>query len=526
MNICAIIYGESADHNRTRASLVNFDQLTILHYRHLSDINFQTITSDYVFFISSGDALSTHAAQYVELHTAGQDFDLLYSDEAIIYGKHQKQFNFYKPGYSPDMILSMNYFGSLLCIKTSLLKKIERLESLSDQNFLYELILKTLPYSKKVLHIDEALYCRYSTKPSVSYEDFFAEFDQDAGKKLLENYCHENNIQATILDGRYHGTYRVKYALQDVPLVSIIIPFKDKSELLRACIFSILEKSTYKNFEIIGINNSSTEAETIELMQLLQEKDNRVRFYNLDIPFNFSTINNYAVNNFAKGEHVVFLNNDTEVIAPDWIEAMLEHSQHSQVGVVGAKLLYPDHSIQHCGFVLGGLIAHIHRQLDDNATGYFYFPHIVRNYHALTFACVMIKTSLFKKVDGLYEVLAVGCNDIDFCARISALGYYNVYTPYAVLYHYESKSRGLDNTPEKNIREKWELAIAAQRTPAVFLRDSLYNKHLSDCEPDFSEKISDDLKGLVLIFILRLRRRYRELGFWNICKLVVERLKR
>ena len=526
MNFCAIIYGDSTNHARTLSSLKQFSSLSILHVLDLSKINFQDIQSDYTFFIKSGDALTQNAAQYLALNLTKDNPDAVYSDEAIIYGKRYKKFNFYKPDYSPELILSMNYFRNLLCIKTNLLKKIKQIESERYQNFLYELVLKSLPNAKVIAHIDEVLYHGFDKETKVSYQNYFMEFDQAAGRKLLENYCYANSIDASVLDGCYHGTFRIKYAIQCEPLVSIIIPFKDKPELLGPCIESILEKSTYKNFEIIGVNNGSQDKETYTLMNALEQKDKRVAFYDLDIPFNFSKINNYAANNFAKGQQLIFLNNDTEVIAPDWIEAMLEHSQQPQVGIVGAKLLYPDQTIQHCGMILGRLIAHIHKQLPDDQSGYFYFPHIIRNYHALTFACAMIKASLFKAVDGLDEGLAIACNDVDICARVSALGYCNVYTPYAVLYHYESKSRGMDETQEKFLRAEWEREVTAKRTPALFLRDSFYNKHLTENDTDFSDKIREDLKGFALLFMQRLRRRYREFGLKDFCRLIIKKVKR
>ncbi len=523
MNICVVIYGSSVNHERTTASLADFKHLSIMHCFDLADLNFHAIKNDCTFFVKNGDVLSKHAAQYLELNLAWQEADIFYSDEALIYGKKQKQFNFYKPDYSPDMLLSMNYFGNFLCIKTDLLKKITPIESKNYQNFLYELILKLLPKAKTIIHVDEVLYLRYSDKAIIDYQDFFVDFDQSHGKKLLQNYCRENGIQANCIDGPYYGTYRVQYAIQDDPLVSIIIPFRDMPELLETCINSILEKSTYKNFEIIGVNNGSQDPKTIALINVLKKKDARVMFYDLDIPFNYSKINNYAASHFANGQQLIFLNNDAEVIAPDWIEAMLEHSQRPNIGIVGAKLLYPDNTIQHCGIILGRLIAHIHKGLPNDQSGYFYFPHLVRNYHALTFACVMMKASLFKIMNGLDEGLMIACNDIDFCARASALGYCNVYTPYAVLYHYESKTRGMDESREKFLRAEWEREVTARRTPALFLKDSFYNKHLTENDTDFSDKIREDLKGFALLFIQRLRRRLQELGFKKFLELAIKK---
>lgn len=524
MNICAVICGNSLEHERTMLSLKNFNSLSIIHFSDLEKFDFRSIKSDYTFFIKNGDVLSKCAAQYLELNLSCKEADMLYSDEAMVF-KNRTTLNFYKPDYSPELLFSMNYFGNLLCVKTSLLKKIDKIESATYENFLYEVVLKTLPFCKKITHIDAVLYYRNSSKSKCSYQDFYIDFDQAAGRGLLENYCRMNHIDAEVLDGRYHGTYRLKYKIQGDPLISIIIPFKDKPELLKTCITSILEKSTYKNFEIIGIDNNSTEKAIFSLMKHFEEMDSRIRFYKVDSSFNYSFINNIAVNQFAKGEHLLFLNNDTEVIAPDWMEAMLEHSQRAEVGIVGAKLLYSDRSIQHCGMILARSVTHVHRQLPEDQSGYFYFPHVVRNYHALTFACAMMKADLFKKVGGLNEHLKIACNDVDICARVSALGYYNVYTPYAVLYHYESKSRGMDDTSEKIMLASWERELAAQNTPSLFLRDSFYNKHLTQYEDDFSEGFEENIQGFMLLCFFRLKRRIRELGFKKVLNLIFKRLR-
>lgn len=524
MNFYAIIIGESEHHARTLTSVEKF---IALQCKSLSEIDFHSLSDGYVIFVKNGDSLSPYVKQYLTLNTQDEKADILYSDEAMFCKNKHKSFPFYKPDYSPEMILSYNYFGNLLCVKTSLLKTIEKLESKSYANFLYEIVLNVLPKSKTILHIDEVLYYSYGENKEVTYQDFYKNFDQEAGHELLKNYCLKNNVHASVIDGRYHGTYRVKYDIIGEPLVSIIIPFRDKPELLETCVNSILAKSTYKNFEIIGVNNGSVERQTLSLIQTLEAKDERVKFHDLDIPFNYSKLNNDAANKIARGEHLVFLNNDTEVIEPSWIEALLEHSQRDDVGVVGAKLLYPDNTLQHCGVILNNhLLRHAHRCLPDHESGYFYFPHISRNYHVVTFACAMMKTSLFKKVNGLNEKLIVAHNDVDICARISALGYYNVYTPYAVLYHYESKSRGLDDTPEKDMLARWEQEFAIKQTPALFVRDSFYSRHLTERETDFSEKIPDTLKGLIRLFIIKFRRRCHELGFQGVLKRILNRHKK
>ncbi len=471
MIISAIIYNCLTESNNNLISSQHVHDFGVTLCSSLKDITFDVIKSDYILFIKNDDMLSDDAIHHLRFNLDLFFPDILYSDEKIISESSQTELVFNKPDYSPDMIVSMNYFRNLLCVKTELLRDI-KIESQNNDNALYEIVLKILPKSTVITHIREVLYVQYIQKKIIGYDDFFAGIDHNAAKQLLENYCCNNNINADVIDGRYHGTFRLKYKISVEPLVSIIIPFRDKPKLLENCVNSILEKTTYKNFEIIAVNNGSVDKTIFQLMRKLKNCDTRIQFYDLDIPFNYSVINNYAANHFSRGEHLLFLNNDTEVIEPNWIQAMLEYSQQPDVGIVGAKLLYPDNTIQHCGMVCYPRPEHIFRLLPDHDSGYFYFPHIVRNYHFLTFACVMVKSALFKQVGGLYEKLAVEFNDVDICARISALGYRNVYTPHAMLYHHESKSRGENVTSEQRIRTQWEFEAAIARNPVVMMRDT------------------------------------------------------
>lgn len=506
MNICAVIYGKSIHKANTLSSLKTVKNLSQVYCENLYQLPMDELTSDYIFFIKSGDTLSDTAGYHLSLNIELSEPDILYSDEKICCSSSRKELVFRKPDYSYEMILSMNYFRNLLCVKTALLRGIQRLESQNNENALYEIVLKILPKSRVITHVREVLYYNNSQKFSIHYSDFFKNLEQELALNLLEAYCKENDIQGHVVNGPYHGTFRLQYHIQKTSLVSIIIPFRDQSKLLEACVNSILEKSTYKHFEIIGVNNGSQEKNTLAVMQKLQGQDARIHFYDLDVPFNYAMINNYAVHHFAKGEYLVFLNNDTTIIEPSWIESMLEHAQRDEIGIVGAKLLYPDQTIQHCGVVCCPYPEHLHRGLPDHDPGYFYFPHIIRNYHVLTFACVMLRTALFKQVGGLYEKLAIEFNDVDICARISALGYRNVYTPYAKLYHYESKSRGKNDTIEKDIRRQWEYVTTLKRTPMIFARDSFSHEFLQNAILRELEKIQNTLSWRITRPLRELKR--------------------
>jgi GT2 family glycosyltransferase len=284
--------------------------------------------------------------------------------------------------------------------------------------------------------------------------------------------------------------YRVKYDIIGNPLVSIIIPFKDKPELLETCIKSLLKFTTYQNFEVIGVSNNSQEEATFALMKELEKLDPRVKFYEYNVEFNYANINNYAVNNLAKGEHILLLNNDIELIHEGWLEAMLEHSQRKEIGCVGAKLLYPNNTIQHAGIIigLGGYAGHSHKHYPKDNPGYFNRLNSIQNLSAVTAACLMIKKSIYQEIGGMDEVnFKVAYNDVDFCLRVREKGYLNLYTPYAIMYHHESITRGYETTPEKIARfQKEKDALFKRHKDILTNGDPYYNPNLCHDKEDFS----------------------------------------
>jgi len=306
----------------------------------------------------------------------------------------------------------------------------------------------------------------------------------DSARRALQAALDRRGIDAVVRDGNIPHFFRVKRAIpQDhPPLVSIVIPFRDKPELLRMCLGSILEKSTYAHFEIIGISNNSEGVSTFEAMREFEQRDQRVRFFEHNIPFSFSRLVNYGASK-ANGEHLLLLNNDIEILSWDWIEAMLEHSQRPEVGVVGAKLYYPDNTVQHAGIIvgIGGYAGHAHKHFDSFGTGYFNRLHVIQNVSAVTGACMMVKKRVFDEVGGFDEErFGVACNDVDFCLRVMEKGYLNVFTPYAEAYHHESLSRGYEDTPEKQERFSREKArFAARHEDIIRHGDPYYNPNLS-----------------------------------------------
>jgi len=281
---------------------------------------------------------------------------------------------------------------------------------------------------------------------------------------------------ATVEDGPVPCTFRVRRRVLRSPLVSIIIPTRDRLSLLRRCLQSIETQTTYRHYEILIIDNGSRKPQTLAYLASLP-----YQVIHDGEPFNFARLNNRAAA-VAHGEHLLFLNNDVEVITPEWLEALLEHSQRQEVGAVGAQLLYADGTIQHAGIVLGvrSVAGHAHKYLPAKSEGYFAFPHLIRNYSAVTAACLMLRKAVYEEAGGLDERLAVTFNDVDLCLWLRARGYLIVYTPYARLYHHESRSRWYQPPRAE------EVQLMLDRWGTLLPRDPYYNPHLTLEREDFS----------------------------------------
>ena len=447
-------------------------------------------SGEYIALMDNDDELTPDALYEVvkAINKFGSEF--IYSDEDKLEMNGSFSDPHFKPDFAPDMFLSQNYLSHLGVIKKELIDKVKGftvgLEGAQD----YDLYLKVLEQTNKIHHIQKVLYHWRKIPGSTAAEFGDKSYAQEAGRQSLENAIKRRKIEGSVEDGIVAGTYKVNYTITGEPLVSIIIPFKDKPELLTLCIESILDKTTYQNWEIIGISNNSEEKATFTEMKRLQALDNRIHFHEYNIPFNYSAINNFAVNEYAKGEHVLLLNNDIEIITPEWIESMLQYSQREGVGVVGAKLYYPNDAIQHAGVIIGisGLAGHSHKYFSRSETGYFSRLNLIQNFSAVTAACLLVKRSLFKEVSGLNEQeLKVAFNDVDFCLRIREKGYLNIFTPYCEAYHHESISRGLEDTAEKKMRFKSEVEYMQKRHKKILLDgDPFYNPNLTSDRECFS----------------------------------------
>jgi O-antigen biosynthesis protein len=400
---------------------------------------------EFIGFLSLGDTLSRDATlEVTRLVNRSPDLDVIYSDESKRAGKDTIH-RFYKPGWSRDLFLSMNYTQNFLCCRTASVRIAGGFHGRFESDIKYDLVLRIIEKAERIQHIPRILYHEEVYKKYYPGE-FNADLSFQLHKEALANHLKRAGIEADVEDGIFKSSFRVRRKIVGQPQVSIIIPTKDKVELLKQCIDSIELNSTYRNYEIIVIDNGSIEAETLNYFATFAH---RVLHY--PDKFNYSKINNFGAQH-AAGEHLLFLNNDTQVIAPDWLQSLLEHSQREEVGGVGAKLLYPNGRIQHAGMVLvaANISGHTNSLTDLYDHGDDGLVDVVRNFNSVTGACLMMRASVFKEIGGFNESLPVTYNDVDLCLKARARGYLVVYTPFALLYHYEgvSKSSVMDNVGE------------------------------------------------------------------------------
>jgi len=438
---------------------------------------------DYVAFVDHDDLLEPDAllqvARAIELTGA----DIVYTDEDKIDEAGRETYDpHYKSAWSPDMLLAQNYISHLSVIRRAIIDKAGGLNSDFDGSQDHDLLLRCVEHADEVVHVPMVLYHWRAVEGSTA-RAFSAKAEPwEAGRRAVAEALERRRIAGEARLGDRPGTYRVAREVSGKPVVSIVIPFRDKPELLEQCISSILRKTDYEHFEIVGLDNQSEKESTHALMKRLTGSDQRVRFERYDQPFNFSAINNFG-SKLAEGEHLLLLNNDTEIISPGWLGAMLAHSQRDEVGAVGAKLIYPDGRIQHAGVVMGigGVAGHSHKYIAGTDNGYFSRPHITQNISAVTGACLMIKRELYLAMGGLEEdALSVAFNDIDLCIRLRARGLLNVYEPSATLYHHESVSRGFEDTEVKQQRFSLEAGYMRDRHGVALIEtDPYFNPNLA-----------------------------------------------
>lgn len=498
--------------------------------REINDALGMDASDVHVSIIQAGDVLAEHALYWIaSTIVADQGVGLIYSDEDSLDSKGERCKPKLKPDWSPELARSTNYIGQLVSVRGSGLVRAGGVglnDCFGDQHDLVLRVCDVLA-AEEIQHIPSILIHRGgdalpNTEPRSStrglaesrrrifYPPNGAGVSEDShlvdqpgtGVQVAEHpvgavadsgaapviaHLIRNGISATVSETS-PGVYRVKYGLPHVlPMVSILVPTRDAFDLLKRCIESIVDKTTYPNYEIVVIDNQTADANALEYLAKITSNP-RVRVLRYDLPFNYSAINNFGVGQ-ARGEVLCLLNNDTEVISPDWIAEMLGHLVQSRVGVVGAKLLYPDGRVQHAGDVVGvgGVANHLHAFIAHDAPGYSSRAVLAQDLSAVTAACMMTWRSLYSELGGLdAENLTVAFNDVDYCLRVRETGFRVVWTSHAELYHHESVSRGIDDTPAKQARAKAEAKYMRTRWRDVMTRDPFYNPNLSYERPDFS----------------------------------------
>jgi len=448
---------------------------------------------EYIGFIDHDDVLSMDAlmevVEAVNLHGA----DMIYSDEKIISADGFYIDAVFKPDFSPDLLLSHHYITHLLVVQKALLETVGYFRSECDGAQDYDLVLRLSEAAKKIHHIPKMLYKWRASETSTSADPETKADAHASGKTALKMALARRNIQGEVLSGNQRFFYRVVRKIDERPLVSVIIPFRDNNVHLEKCLDAIFGKTRYEPFEIIGVNNGSRNPETVDLIRRFQSTEPRIRFADCDIAFNYSRLNNFGVS-LASGTHVVLMNDDVEVLNFDWIEALLEHSRQESVGAVGGKLYYPDGSIQHAGIVIGikGFAGQPHRGSPGDAHGYYNRLMCIRNVSAVTGALMMVKKRLYQEAGGLdADNLSVALNDVDLCLKLMTKGLRNVWTPFCEATHHESASRGYESDPEKEVRFNREINYFKTKWNVLLEKgDPFYNPNLTLEKEDVSPQIS------------------------------------
>ena len=440
-------------------------------------------TGDYLALFDHDDLLSPNALFEVASTIEKDKADVVYTDEDKVTSDLKEHF---KPDFNPDLLCSNNYICHLFVVKRSLALKLGGQDPAYDGAQDYDFIFRCTEEAEKIVHIAKILYHWRVHQASTADNPTSKMYAFDAGKRAIEAHLQRIGAKAEVSHTKDLGFYRVKYQVQGNPKVSIVIPNKDEKETLKKCLESIWQKTTYSNYEIILVENNSTTREIRDYYQELDGK-NGVRVVYWDKEFNYSAINNFGIS-YAKGEYILCLNNDITVISPEWMEELLANCQRPEVGIVGARLYYPDNTIQHAGIVLGmgGCAGSLFVGLARSRGGYLHKAALQQDLSAVTAACFMVKKEAFEKVGGFEEKLAVAFNDVDFCLKVRHAGYLVVYDPYAELYHHESKTRGYENTEAKKRRFQEEIEYMRCHWMPDILRDPYYNENLSLKASDYS----------------------------------------
>ena len=455
-------------------------------------------TGEYIGLFDHDDVLHPEALyEYVKvINEKGADY--IYCDETTFKSgniDHMLTMHF-KPDYAVDNLRANNYICHFSVFKRTLLEGTELFRTKFDGSQDHDMILRLTDRAKCIVHVPRLLYYWRCHSGSVASNISAKEYAIAAAKGAVADHLRSHGYTDFKITGTraFETIFKIRYKINGTPKISIVIPNKDHTEDLERCVNSILDKSTYTNYEIIIVENNSTEKKTFECYEDLKKLSDRIKVVNFEGKFNYSLVNNYGVS-FATGEYVLLLNNDTEVITVNWLEELLMYAQREDVGAVGAKLYYPDKTIQHAGVVIGlgahRTAGHTHYKQSRENLGYMGRLCYTQDVTAVTGACLMVKKSLWDELGGLSPEFEISLNDVDFCLRLRKLGKLNVFTPFAELYHYESVSRGLDDQGEKAERYNRESELFRTNWKAELeAGDPYYNPNFSLDRSDYSLKIN------------------------------------
>ncbi len=451
------------------------------HISRATNDAIEMATGEFIALMDNDDTLSPHALyEMVKVLNDDKKIDMIYSDEDKLDLNGRRCDPNFKSDFAPDSLLSSNYICHFTMLRKSIIDEIKGFRVGYEGAQDYDLFLRFTEKTDKIYHIPKILYHWRMVEGSTSMVIDNKNYALECGKKALEDALKRRKIKGKVKISKDCPYYYIEYDVVKDPKVSIIIPTKDLADTTRTCLESVYEKTTYKNYEVIVVNNNSEKKETFKLFDEYKKKHDNFKVIDANFEFNYSKINNLAVSK-TKSDYIVLLNNDIEVITPNWLEIMLGYASQDHIGAVGAKLLYPDDTVQHGGVVLGlgGVASHTYVGVDRDSIVWGGRLSVPYNYSAVTAACLMVSRKKYDEVKGLDEELQVAYNDIDFNIRLLKKGYYNVFVPMAELYHYESKSRGRDTTKEKYKRFKYEVNIMTDKWKKELLRDRFYNPNFS-----------------------------------------------
>jgi len=442
---------------------------------------------DFMALMGVDDQLPAHALyKMVEMLNKHLDTDLIYTDHDKLDAEGQRYDPYFKSDWNHDLFYSQNFIRHLAVYRRSIIDDIGGFRADYPGYEDYDLVLRLIEriQAERIRHIPHILYHEKISSNHCSWK----KGTTNIACQALQAHFQRLNQSAVRVIEAVDGHTRVIYPLPvEPPLVSLIIPTRDKLKLLRGTVEGVLHQTDYQNIEIIIMDNGSKNAETLDYFQQIQE-DKRVTVIRHAAPFNYSQLNNLGVSH-AQGEIIALINNDLEIISSEWLTEMVSHALRPEIGAVGAKLYYGNDTIQHAGVIigLGGMAGHGFKFLLKESSGYYWKPFLTQNYSAVTAACLIMRRKLFEEVGGLNEKhLKVAFNDVDLCLRIRERGYRIIWTPYAELYHFESCSRGVDNTLKKYLRLRHELNYMKSRWGETLLKDPYYNPNLTNEYEDFS----------------------------------------